>query len=760
MESPYGADVSARKLRLLEARLNPSVAASPGSGASLRTPPASSTGSSHSHNSFTQSSGPRSPGCGDVAFEVAGTQEVENIVPATQSSSEPCTGLPTTDAERSCNGSGTRQDSSTALPTFAKDDVRDCSENRVNDGPDGKIVCPDSVESAGVDTDKGCRVGLLTERRYAPTPLEAQSHESNDVLKRKLTDSKQRKTIGLGSSGTTMASPSTRSATKRNGKRKRSRTTAHSPSSSAPAKIMRIQDYVAALQVGVEASSAVTTRATRAGGRGSERDRGKGETLAESGVSASASTSREKGDSHGRPLPTTAGSSHTATDSERCGAASGTSTAKKTTLANPGQARARGGEPENASSGGYSAMRGMIDNLKQDLSVHKAALVEIEGVNEQLSAKNQELERDNDKLRAENEDLRAVNESSDATEAKLAGLEQEHAAARAAGLKMRDELCRLLREQARAERVAASRRATASAGRLGRVVTERTGTGFTQSWEDGYALAEVETKLKEVWDRKADVEQKRRDLAKMKKAMPPPPLPNARYESTPEFATEQDEILRLQTASLKREELTLLEQKATLATERDLAYRESQRLANESASSFREFPILKGRYLLLNLLGKGGFSEVFRAYDLDSSQYVACKLHQLGTNWPEAKKQSFLRHMLREHEIHRKLAHPRIVRALDTFEHDSSTVVSVLELSNGIDLDVLLRKNGSLPERDARSIIVQVFAGLVCLGEHDVVHYDLKPGNILLDGGQVRITDFGLSKYVFLVRRFLRALRS
>ncbi|VDP38153.1 unnamed protein product [Schistosoma mattheei] len=77
---------------------------------------------------------------------------------------------------------------------------------------------------------------------------------------------------------------------------------------------------------------------------------------------------------------------------------------------------------------------------------------------------------------------------------------------------------------------------------------------------------------------------------------------------------------------------------------------------------------------------------------------------------------------------------------------------TVLEYSEGNDLDFFLKQNKSIPEREAKSIICQVVSALKYLNERKppVIHYDLKPGNILLGSGQVageiKITDFGLSK--------------
>ena len=96
----------------------------------------------------------------------------------------------------------------------------------------------------------------------------------------------------------------------------------------------------------------------------------------------------------------------------------------------------------------------------------------------------------------------------------------------------------------------------------------------------------------------------------------------------------------------------------------------------------------------------------------------------------------------------------RVVKLHDVFEVDTNTFATVLEHCGGEDLDSLLRSRKHLPERDARAILLQVLAGLRHLQTPSgprkaIIHYDLKPGNILFDEhGDAKITDFGLSKII------------
>ncbi|CAF4418007.1 unnamed protein product, partial [Adineta steineri] len=94
-----------------------------------------------------------------------------------------------------------------------------------------------------------------------------------------------------------------------------------------------------------------------------------------------------------------------------------------------------------------------------------------------------------------------------------------------------------------------------------------------------------------------------------------------------------------------------------------------------------------------------------------------------------------------------------IVKLFDVFEIDTNSFCTVLEYCDGNDLDFFLKQNKTIPEKEARSIIMQIVNALKYLNTEakpSVIHYDLKPGNVLLgtgpNSGEIKITDFGLSK--------------
>lgn len=307
----------------------------------------------------------------------------------------------------------------------------------------------------------------------------------------------------------------------------------------------------------------------------------------------------------------------------------------------------------------------------------------------------------------------------------------------------------LLISVSKAERQEARMKVRQDSLRLGNVGVIRAGTVMSETWEDGQALKDLQTHLKHLLETKETIERHRKSL---KKRQSDKGDGSDHETGVPEedFLI-QDEICKSRLASIKREEEIALRERDRYELEKGRLIREMKRIRDEDGSRFNNFQILNHRYALLNLLGKGGFSEVYKAYDLVEYRYVACKLHGLNAQWSEEKKQSYIRHAIREYNIHKTLVHPNIVRLWDIFEIDQNTFCTVLEYCSGKDLDAVLKATPVLPEREARIIIVQIFQGLVYMNKRPqkIIHYDLKPGNVLFNEvGVAKVTDFGLSKIV------------
>ncbi|AQK62831.1 Serine/threonine-protein kinase TOUSLED [Zea mays] len=307
----------------------------------------------------------------------------------------------------------------------------------------------------------------------------------------------------------------------------------------------------------------------------------------------------------------------------------------------------------------------------------------------------------------------------------------------------------LLIAVSKAERQEARMRIRQESFRLGNVGVMRAGTIISEIWEDGQAIKDLNSHLKSLLETKETIERHRKSLKKRQSDKGDGS--DAETSMSEEDIVLQDEICKSRLTSIKREEEQYMRERDRYELEKGRLIREMKRLRDEDGSRFNNFQILHHRYALLNLLGKGGFSEVYKAFDLVEYKYVACKLHGLNAQWSEEKKQSYIRHAIREYNIHKTLVHPNIVRLWDIFEIDHNTFCTVLEYCSGKDLDAVLKATPILPEKEARIIIVQIFQGLVYLNKRGqkIIHYDLKPGNVLFDEvGVAKVTDFGLSKIV------------
>lgn len=362
-----------------------------------------------------------------------------------------------------------------------------------------------------------------------------------------------------------------------------------------------------------------------------------------------------------------------------------------------------------------------------------------------------------------------------------------------------DVVKKLLIEKSNIEKKEARQRCMQNRLRLGQFVTQRVGAQFQENWTDGYAFQELSRRQEEITAEREEIDRQKKLLNKKRPsnnetgrkragsqsgvtqnsnstpAVPTtapapttPTTPTSTLHNGTDTATflkpeplpgmswqeyyEADEILKLRQSALKKEDADLQLEMEKLERERNLHIRELKRIHNEDQSRFNNHPVLNDRYLLLMLLGKGGFSEVHKAFDLKEQRYVACKVHQLNKDWKEDKKANYIKHALREYNIHKALDHPRVVKLYDVFEIDANSFCTVLEYCDGHDLDFYLKQHKTIAEREARSIVMQVVSALKYLNEikPPVIHYDLKPGNILLTEGnvcgEIKITDFGLSK--------------
>ena len=147
-------------------------------------------------------------------------------------------------------------------------------------------------------------------------------------------------------------------------------------------------------------------------------------------------------------------------------------------------------------------------------------------------------------------------------------------------------------------------------------------------------------------------------------------------------------------------------------------------------------------YRLDGLAGRGGMGVVYRATDPALERTVAIKVMAPWLIEDEAAHRRFVR----ESRLAAAIQHPNVIPIHTAGEHDGRGYI-VMRFVEGCDLRTLIRREGRLaPERAAR-IVRQVAAGLDAAHRAGLVHRDVKPANILLDGDDhAYLTDFGLTR--------------
>lgn len=151
-----------------------------------------------------------------------------------------------------------------------------------------------------------------------------------------------------------------------------------------------------------------------------------------------------------------------------------------------------------------------------------------------------------------------------------------------------------------------------------------------------------------------------------------------------------------------------------------------------------------GSYRLIQPLGSGGMSSVFRAEHADSGHEVALKVLPRSL----AKYGTLLQRFLREAKSAESLEHPNIVAIYDRGVEDGRYYL-VLEYVPGGDLHDRVRDHGPLSVPDAVRIVRGVVAGLSYAAKLGVIHRDIKPANILVTpDGQAKLADLGLALQV------------
>jgi eukaryotic-like serine/threonine-protein kinase len=152
--------------------------------------------------------------------------------------------------------------------------------------------------------------------------------------------------------------------------------------------------------------------------------------------------------------------------------------------------------------------------------------------------------------------------------------------------------------------------------------------------------------------------------------------------------------------------------------------------------------LFDGRYRIQRKLGAGGMADVYLAEDQELGRRVAIKI----LNGRHANDAQFIERFRREAKNAAALNHPNIVSIYDRGEAEETYYIA-MEFLDGRTLKELIVGHGAAPVRVAIEYARQILSALRFAHRHGIVHRDIKPHNVLVDGeGRIKVTDFGIAR--------------
>ncbi len=182
------------------------------------------------------------------------------------------------------------------------------------------------------------------------------------------------------------------------------------------------------------------------------------------------------------------------------------------------------------------------------------------------------------------------------------------------------------------------------------------------------------------------------------------------------------------------------------------------------------YQLHNGKYQLLNVIGEGGFSLTYKGLwntevhgplgKIPTQAPVCIKeyffkdycLRNEKTNFVETNStngklifEKYKEKIIKEARILAELHHPNVVKVLEVFKQNN-TVYTIMEFISGDSLKKEVELSGAFDEENVLQIIYKIGQALQYIHEKNILHLDIKPSNILMDGDNAKLIDFGISK--------------
>src|SRR5215217_4565529 len=152
--------------------------------------------------------------------------------------------------------------------------------------------------------------------------------------------------------------------------------------------------------------------------------------------------------------------------------------------------------------------------------------------------------------------------------------------------------------------------------------------------------------------------------------------------------------------------------------------------------------LFDSRYRIMRKLGSGGMANVYLAEDQELGRRVAIKI----LDERHASDEQFVERFRREAKNAASLSHPNIVSIYDRGEAEGTYYIA-MEYLDGRSLKELIVARGPAPVNVAIEYARQILAAIRFAHRHGIVHRDIKPHNVLVDGeGRLKVTDFGIAR--------------